>query len=219
MKKFMYLFISLICAINIHTVRAQNKQRIYLFECYTKGTVLLKNKAYVPVPLNYDAANQKMMYMDGEKEMILDNMQGVDTVYIGKQKFTPNGQHGFLEMIPLKNGIVFINWKLKKQLVGKKGAYGQVIQGSVEVMNINAIKQQAGIATCLDNVVDVYTQINENEYWLKHNGKFLKCKNEKNLLKIFSGHEEKIKGYIKENKINFNHTNEVLELIDYCLGI
>ena len=219
MKRLIYLLIPLVCMVNIHLSMAQNQQRIYLFENYTGGTVLLKNKARVSVSLNYDAANQNMMYMDGSKEMILDEAQGVDTVYIGKQKFIPNSQHGFLEMIGLKNGTIFINWKLKKLLVGKKGAYGQVIQGNVEVMDVNVIKQLAGAVRREDNVVDVYTQLNENEYYLLRNGKFVKCKNEKSLLKLFPGKEELIKKYISKHQSSFNNTHSIIELLDYCMGI
>ncbi|MCD7924895.1 MAG: hypothetical protein LUI85_09445 [Bacteroides sp.] len=219
MKKLIYLLILLACIINIHVSAAQSQQRIFLIEDYTGGTVVLKNKTHVPTDLNYDAANQNMMYMDGDKEMILDQTQGVNTVYIGRQKFIPNGQHGFLEMIGLKNGTIFINWKLKKLLVGKKGAYGQVIQGNVEAMDVNVIKQQAGIARREDNVVDVYTQLNENEYYLLRNGKFVKCRNEKSLLKLFPGKEELIKKYISKHQSSFNNTHSIIELLDYCMGI
>lgn len=198
---------------------AQNQQRIYLLDKYTNGSVLLKNQTRVSTVLNYDAANRNMMYIANGIEMILDEMQGIDTVYIGTYKFIPNGQHGFLEMTPLKNGTVFVNWKLKKQFVGKKGAYGQVIQGSVEVLNVNAIKQQAGVSKREDNVVDVYAQLNENEYWLLRNGKFVKCNNEKSLLKLFPSVEDLIKTFIKEQKLDFRNTQQAIAIVDYCLGI
>lgn len=217
MKRFICL-LSFLC-LTIFFAKAQSQQRIYLFDKYTNGIVLLKNKARVSTALNYDASNKNMMYKDNGEEMILNEAQGIDTVYIGTYKFIPNGQHGFLEMTPLKNGTVFVNWKLKKQLVGKKGAYGQVIQGSVEVLNVNAIKQQAGVSKREDNVVDVYTQLNDNEYWLLRNGKFVKCNNEKSLLKLFPGIEDLIKTFIKEQKLDFRNTQQAIAIMDYCLGI
>ncbi len=218
MNKFLLLASILLC-LSLVNAQAQNRQRIYLFEKYTKGMVLLKNKARVPTSLNYDTANGNMMYIDNGKEMILEEVQGIDTVYIETAKFIPSGQHGFLEMMDLKNGTVFINWRLKKLLVGKKGAYGQVIQGNLEVMDVNVIKQQAGIARREDNVVDVYTQLNENEYYLLRNGKFVKCRNEKSLLKLFPGKEELIKKYISKHQSSFNNTHSIIELLDYCMGI
>lgn len=212
--------LSFICLIWVAiTATAQTQKRIYLFEKYTNGVVLLKNKARVSTSLNYDAANRNMMYIDNGNEMILNEAQGVDTVYIGNYKFIPNGQHGFLEKMPVSNGDIFINWALKKQMIGKKGAYGQVIQGNVEVMDLNMIKGQAGVTNREENVTNVYTQQNENEYWLLRAGKFVKCNNEKSLLKLFPGKEEQIKAYIKEQKLDFRNTQQALDIVDYCLGI
>ena len=205
--------------LGIYSIYSQSLKRIYLFDRYTKGYVLMKNYSLVPVTLNYDAANCNMMYMEGENEMILDNLQRIDTVFIGKSKFIPFGQKGFTEVHSLKNGTVYIYWKLTNQLVGKKGAYGQVVQGTVETLNINMVKQQAGYEGREQNVTDVYMRRNQNEYWLLRNGKLLKCKDKKSLLKLFANKEEPIKEYIKEHKPEFGDPHQVLQLLNYCMGI
>lgn len=217
MNRVLLLAFMLLCLSQINT-QAQNRQRVYLFEKYTNGMVLLKNKARIPTSLNYDTANGYMMYIDNGKEMILETAQGIDTVYIGTAKFIPSGQHGFLEMVSCKNGIVFIKWDLSKQLRGKKGAYGQIIQGSVDVMDINTIKQQGG-TTERNQYVDVYVQQNNNEYWLLRDGKFVKCKNEKSLIKLFPDKAELIKTYIKEYKLELSNPQQMLDLLDYCMGL
>lgn len=217
MKKLLLFTFMLSCLSHLST-QAQNRRRVYLFEKYTNGMVLLKNKIRIPTSLNYDTANDNIMYIDNGKEMILDKAQGIDTVYIGTARFIPNGQHGFLEMVPCKNGIVFIKWDLSKQLRGKKGAYGQIIQGSVEVMDVNAIKQQGGTME-RNQYIDVYVQQNNNEYWLLRNGKFVKCRNEKSLIKLFPDKMELIKSYIKKHKPEFSKPQHVLELLDYCMGL
>ena len=190
---------------------------MYLFAEYTSGTILLKNRAHISVYLNYDTANRNMMYMDNQNEMILDATNGVDTIYIDKRKFIPNTQKGYLEIVFLKNGVVFINWTSRQHLRGKKGAYGQIMQGSVQTLDINTIKEQSGIVN--SETTDVYTQLYENECWVLREDKFIKCNNEKSLLKLFPGKEKQIKAYIKERKIEFRNTQQAVEAIDYCLGI
>lgn len=217
MKKFLLFTFMLSCLSHLST-QAQNRQRVYLFEKYTNGIVLLKNKACIPTSLNYDTANGNIMYIDNGKEMILEEAQGIDTIYIGTTRFIPNGQHGFLEMVPCRNGIVFIKWDLSKQLRGKRGAYGQIIQGSVEVMDVNAIKQQGGTME-RNQYIDVYVQQNNNEYWLLRNGKFVKCRNEKSLIKLFPNKTELIKSYIKEHKVIFSNPQHMVDILDYCMGL
>lgn len=190
---------------------------MYVFTQYTNGTVLLKSKARISASLNYDAANRVMMYIENKNEMILDASQGIDTIYIAKRKFIPHPSKGFLEMVSLKNGTIFINWSLRQLLRGKKGAYGQVIQGSVAALDVNAIKEQSGSIN--RESVDVYTQLNENEYWLLNMGKFVKCNNEKSLLKLFPGKEEQIKEFIREKKMSFKNTLQAIDIINFSLGI
>lgn len=216
MKRILCLFLIFFC---ICIINAQNQKRIYLFEKYTKGKVLLRNHSIVPVNLNYDAANCNMMYVNGNDEMILENIHDIDTVYVGNSKFIPASSKGFLEMVNLKNGIIYIFWKLTNQYLGKKGAYGQIMQGSAASIDINMVKQQAGYDEHNRNITDVYAMQNENEYWLHLNGKFVKCKNEKSLLKLFLNKEEQIKEYIKKHNLNWNNTQHVIDLLDFCLGL
>lgn len=179
MKKLLLFAFMLLCLSHI-SAQAQNRQRVYLFEKYTNGLVLLKNKARIPTSLNYDTANSNIMYID--------------------------------------NGIVFIKWDLSKQLRGKRGAYGQIIQGSVEVMDVNAIKQQGGTME-RNQYIDVYVQQNNNEYWLLRNGKFVKCRNEKSLIKLSPNKTELIKSYIKEHKVIFSNPQHMGDILDYCMGL
>lgn len=217
MNKVLLLVFMLLYLSHINT-QAQNRQRVYLFEKYTNGMVLLKNKVHIPTSLNYDTANGYMMYIDNGKEMILEESQGIDTVYIGTAKFIPSGQHSFLEMVSRKNGVIFIKWDLSKQLRGKKGAYGQIIQGTVDVIDINVIKQQGGVIE-RSQYIDVYVQQNNNEYWLLRNDEFVKCRNKKSLIKLFPDKAELIKSYIKEHKLEFNNPQQILDLLDYCMGL
>lgn len=214
MKRFTCLCLVLFF---IGVLFAQNQSRVYLFEKYTNGKVLMHTRAIAPAFLNYDVANCNMMYMEDKKEMILENIQSIDTVFIGGNKFIPVGNKGFLDVVNLKNGTVYIYWKLTSHFVGKKGAYGQIVQGTVETVNMNMVKQQAGNESRHQNVTDVYARRNENEYWLLRNGKFAKCKNEKSLLKLFPGKEEEIKIFMEEHKFNFSNTQQALEIIDFCL--
>ncbi|MCC8142727.1 MAG: hypothetical protein LIO97_01545, partial [Tannerellaceae bacterium] len=91
----------------INAATAQ-KKKVYLFDSFTNGKVLMKNKNTITAELNYDAANKKMIYKDNGEDMILVNTQVIDTVFVGTQKFIPAGRI-FLEVVPASNGNIYIN--------------------------------------------------------------------------------------------------------------
>ena len=84
--------------------------------------------------LNYDASSHEMLFKQNGTELILVNEDQIDTVYIGNRTFVPTGNR-FSEVISLENGVVFIDWLLKNAYRGYKGAYGQISQAKVEVIN------------------------------------------------------------------------------------
>lgn len=214
-QKMKRILITVFLLFGIACTGFSQKPRLLLFKKFTEGTVLMRNGAKTAALLNYDAANQQMLFKQNEKDMILIGVELIDTVYIESRKFFPVESSFFLEAVSVKNGIIYVNWRLKKQFKGKKGAYGQVLQTNVETINTsywtnNEYKNENN---------EVYSTSNDNEYWLKYNKKIVKCKNEKSLLKLFPEKETMIKKYMKDNKIDFNNIQQVIVLLDYCLEI
>ena len=210
MKRLLFLFCYLVISLSAF---AQNK-RILLFEEYIPGTVLMKNRAKIGADLNYDAANNTIMYRAGDDEMILTNSYEVDTVFIDNHKFIPL-KNLFVEMVSTENGSVYIHWKLKEAYVGKKGAYGTTSQAKVET--INTAEWQYGVYE--NQPVEVYREVNQNEYYLFKQNKPCLIKNEKNLFKLYPNDVEAIKTYIKNEKLVFSNTDNALQLLNFCLGL
>ncbi|WP_455672105.1 hypothetical protein [Phocaeicola sp.] len=207
---FLLLFIA---ALSFQDALAQ-KKRLMLFDNYTKGTVLMKNRARVNAELNFDATNNNMMFKQGSEEMILTNVNQIDTVYIGNRKFIPI-KNIYLESVSTKHGDIYIHWNMKNAYKGKKGAMGMTTQAKVET--INTAEYQYGVYE--NQYVDVYQLSNENEYYLFKKGKPAIVKNEKTLLKSFPENKDAIKGYIKEQKVSFSKVDDIIKLLEYCLGL
>ena len=192
------------------------KGNIYLLDNFIHGTVVMKNGAKVSASLNYDATNQKMVFIQNQEKLILTNLESIDTIYIKGRKFFPINDSFFLEIRSLKNGTIYINWILKNKYQGQRGAYGQISHATnIETINTshwtnNEYKNQSS---------EIYQLINDSEYWIFKSGKFIKCKNKKTLLKLFPKHTEKINEYIHKKNIDFTNTEQILQLLDYCLEI
>lgn len=197
------------------SVNAQKKRQM-LFENYGKGVVLMKNKSKTPAELNYDGGNQVMMFKNGEEEMILTNIPQVDTVYISGSKFIPTGsKESFYELIQIPNGIIGINWLLKNASQGYKNAFGVTQQAKVETLNTSQLNN--GIYE--NQYTEVYKLANQNEYCIIREGKPLKFKNKKTLLKLFPNKQTQIEEFVKLQKTDMNNPKDVITLVNYCLGL
>lgn len=213
MKHLILLFIML--GLSASGTGNAQKKSIYLLNDFTQGTVLMKSGAKTSASLNYDASNRKMKFRQQDETMILTNTGEVDTIFIASHKFIPYNRN-FLEVIELPNGNLYINWLLKELYKGRTGAYGYANQ-STTTTSINTSYYNKNYYK-VENP-DIMEQINENDYWFFRNGKPVKFRNEKSLLKLFPGKEELIKGYMKEHKINMKNPQQVIELANFCLGL
>lgn len=176
----------------------------------------MKNGAKTTALLNYDAANRRMMFKQGDDLMILTNAESVDTIYLDNRKFFPIKNHLFLECVPCVNGTVYINWSLRNKFQGQKGAYGQVSHAAnIETINTNYWTNNGYNKESLD----IYKIANDNEYWLNLDGNFVHCKNKKTLLKLFPDRKQEIEKYIKERNIDFSKAEQMIDLLDYCMGL
>lgn len=191
----------------------QNK-RVLIFENYEKGTVLFKNNTKTHTLLNFDAANDNIMFKQGNEEMILTNTNQVDTVYIAERKFIPI-KNFFLECIHTQHGNIYVHWNLRNVYKGKKGAYGMTTQAKVESINTS----QMNYGYYENQYVDVYELSNRNEYYLFVSNKHVMVKNAKSLLKIFPEHQDEIIKYMEDQKVDFMNTSKVILFLEYCLGL
>lgn len=211
MKKTITL---LVCIFFCCLLSAQKKP-IYLFPEFEQGRVLLRNGAIVNTSMNYDAANSRMMYKDKETTMELTGINDIDTIYIANRKFIPVATI-FCETKQLLHGTLYIQWILKDLVIGKKGAYGQVVQGTVRTINTNNFTFNPEYK---NESTDV-TQVNNNNiYYFKKEGKYVKFKDRKSLLKLFPDKKNELSDFINKNNINFYNTESVIQLANYCIGL
>lgn len=211
-----YLLITILCCLAASENANAQKKRQMLFENYSKGIVLMKNKSKTPAELNYDGGNQVMMFKNGKEEMILTNIPQVDTVYISDSKFIPTkSKDSFYELIQIPNGIIGINWLLKNASQGYKNAFGVTQQAKVETLNTSQLNN--GIYE--NQYTEVYKLANQNEYCIFRDGKPLKFKNKKTLLKLFPDKQTQIEEFMKQQKTDMNNPKDVITLTNYCLGL
>lgn len=202
---------------------AQQFSRIFLFDEFAKAQIKFRNRTQAIVSLNYDVANKKMLYTQGDDLMEVTNIQTVDTIFVKGHKFIPVA-NVFYEVVPLKNGIVYIDWLIKDVNIGSKGALGAVTQGSVHNLQmsnlgLNAVEMYTPYKQQELGSTDLYQRKSDNTYFIRKKNKFVKLKTLKQLKKASPDNKDKIDAFAKENKIDMKETRDALLVINYCLGL
>lgn len=193
---------------------------IFLFEQFVKAKVHFKNRATAVYPMNYDANGGKMYFVQDGKNMEVTNVNTIDSVSWPGRVFIPDGRR-FLEIQRLPNGIVYIDWLIKEVHLGKKGVFGLPSQGTIQNLRLydfgggttgySPYQNQGTYAT------DMWRRKNGNTYYIMVNGKRCRVRNVNGVCKLFPEHEEEIKAYARDEKLDMADPLSALHLLNYCL--
>lgn len=183
---------------------------ICLFEDFTDGQILLKNRLYVRTRFNYDCVKQELHFIERDVDMIMDNTSNVDTLYIAGRKFIPC-QTRFLEYIPTTYGAVRVDWKARAHNIGRKGAMGITTQaGGIDKIDVKMMQHKGYDRTGNE----VYRVQYENTYIIMLDGKEKRFTNLKSLLKLFPKEmHESINQFAGKQHTNFGNPIEVVDLL------
>ncbi len=216
------LIFLLLVAFSSENVMAQRAQ-VFLEDNFLPSVVFLRPFSIVKAPMNYDAASRKMYYMDGERMMVLEGVENVDSVHLGARRFIRANER-FLEVCQLEGGKVCIDWDIKNVIVGKRGAYGQRTEGNVQSVRLYDFQQAAGMSvgyTPYDpqeaGANDIYRLQNNNMYYVEIGGRVVKIRTLKQLLKAFPGKETEIRNHISQQNLDMKRAEDALKIIGYAL--
>lgn len=184
----------------------------YLFPDFVKCVIKMKKGEELVLMVNYNILTEKMIALQNEKLYEVPNKVMVDTVIVGKRKFVPDGK-GFNEVLSEGKIPLFIQYKGKITQPGKPAAYG----GTSQLSNTKSyvpLDMSSGVFNKQlpqDVIVD-----SEYFYWISINNEMSSFNNERQFLKIFPGKEVSIKKFLKENRIKFENTEDVIKLTSFC---
>ena len=201
----------IVCTFNMFQLAAQESTGYY-FEEFTPGKVILKNHQFAKGKFNYDCVNRQMHFLNGNTDMIVENLADIDTVSIDTHRFIPYENH-FLEVFRSEKSTLFVDWKLEVKETGKKGAMGITTQGSVQAIDVNTRFQRVNGDQNLD--LSVYKMDTKHTFYVLVKNKMKSFRNEKTFLGLFSKNkQQEIKGFIDAEKINMENPNDLLKVLD-----
>lgn len=184
----------------------------YYFKDFTNGQVLLKNRQFARGKFNYDFVNHQMHFLNGNTDMIVENLQDIDTIIIDKTRFIPHDGR-FMEVMKEGKAVLLIEKEVKTRERGKVGAMGVATHGSVQSIDVNARFQRVNG----DNNTDltIYKDEIVNIYYILIKRDWKSFRNQATFLKLFpKKQQERMKEVIKAENIDFDKPEDVLKLWD-----
>lgn len=184
----------------------------YYFKDFTNGQVLLKNRQFARGKFNYDFVNHQMHFLNGNTDMIVENLQDIDTIIIDKTRFIPHDVR-FMEVMKEGKAVLLIEKEVKTRERGKVGAMGVATHGSVQSIDVNARFQRVNG----DNNTDltIYKDEIVNIYYILIKRDWKSFRNQATFLKLFpKKQQERMKEVIKAENIDFDKPEDVLKLWD-----
>lgn len=230
MRKYFIIALLAVCA----TAMAQEK-RIYFFADFQKTTILYKNGAKNVTNANYDVANRKVMFMQGEQLMELLAPETIDTLYMGGSRWVYKNKQ-FCEVIDREDGNrLLVGWHITKVHEGYKGALGSISQApsrKVQLSDQFGLGTVAGISGGMYNGsfgvnqndgngrnFDVWRTKNQSTYYFTKDGREYGVKGMKSVLKAFPTKKDQIKQYVHDNDIDTLTAEGMLQVIDYLMTL
>ena len=192
------------------TIKAQNTP-MFIFDQFYPAKIHFKNHSVTAAPMNYDAVNDKMYFKRDGQLMELMQLSSIDSVVWAKKFCFVYHEQKFLEKVQLKNGTAFIHWQVRNVNIGSIGALGQITQAKVD--------RAYSSKSWRDYNSDVYKLKNKNDYYLSLDGSLKKVTTLKQILNLFPKHNADIEKFVKEQQINMQIPQSVLDLLDYCLNL
>lgn len=183
----------------------------FIFEQFHHAKIHFKNRSVTVVPMNYDAANDKMYFKRDGQLMELVQLGAVDSIVWGKKICFVVQKEGFLEKVRLKHGTAFIHWRINYVNIGSIGALGAVTQAKVDRVFTAGERRNLH--------ADIYQQKNRNDYYIPVGGSLKKTTTLKQIYKLFPEHEAAIKAFVERENIKMQIPQSVLDLLDYCLSL
>lgn len=207
-------FILFILFLPVLSFAQENPNSNYLFEKFQSGKVIFKNGSNATGNLNYDIVRETFVFRENNEILDLANPNSVAVVNINNRIFEHAKGDIFYERVNLDNdATLYIQWNNKLLSKGKKGAYGTVSQ-TTSIDNVSQITGPGGNVNLSDT--SEYTYKNNNTYYLKQKGKYKRFISSDSFSKLYKGHEQEVKDYLKSENINLKILDDVKKAVIHC---
>lgn len=219
----------------VSSIALAQEKRVYFFADFVNTLIQYKGGQKFKVKANYDVANRKMMYMQGDQLMELTDPQLVDTIFSDGYAWTHHDGH-FCQIVDSKAGNrVLVGWHITRVHQGYTGAYGisQIPSRKVRLNGQFGLDDFTGEGGGIFNGttndtnahdgngsnLDVWRMKNQSTYYFNKGGREYALKGIKSVYKAFPEHNEQIKQFVHDNHLDMMTAENALQIIDYLVTL
>ena len=199
------------------TVKAGMKVRdaftvseIYMYSEFIPGRIFFKNGKIADKDLNYNYLAGEMEFIQVHDTLSIVNKKDIEFVVTARDTFYYD--KGYIEQ--LNSGTVKIGLKqfIELKEIQNKDSYGTASSGSATnsygtlPVDGNFYKLVANKDMILKKKLQYYISTPESGFNI--------C-NRKNVIQMFPENEDKIKSYLKSNKVKYDSREDLLKLAEY----
>lgn len=226
------LFPLFLFAIALTASAQESEEGRYLLPEFTTSIAQMKNGSFIRERFNYNCESQQVEFIDESGNiMMMEGAMLIDTLKLGSHCLTPYKEH-FIDRRYISDDFVFfVDYHIRMVEDGKVGAMGFKTHAGVQQVSRAYYDQAAqggqtaghieGSTYTHDNTplasIDITATKRYYSYVVDTNGKRKVFKDVKSLLKSFPAHKAQLSAYLEENKVRFNHSEEVLEMMKACI--
>lgn len=211
MKKI--LFTLLIWVAFSASASSQENSSEFLFDDYKDAIVYFKTNQQSNEKVNYNLLDEKLYFVDRQDNRIkiVSDVKQIALIKVDDRKFLldDDGMREVVSSVPL----IYVKYKAKIQKKPSKVAFGGTSQ--VSSTTEYAVLRDGGSHAILKND-EMEVRSLYNEYWIEKDGKKKKFTQFKQFIKIYSKHKEQLEEYIKDNNVDFEDVEAIIELCRYA---
>jgi hypothetical protein len=198
------------------TVRGQDKSETvsphYVLPDFVKGSVKMKNGKTIGAIMNYNKVSEEMIFDKDGQRLAMDNLQTIDTVFLGSMKFVPF-EKVFHEVLVNDRISLFMQHKCNLVPPGKPAGYGGTSETSAT--STISVLVSSGMLYKLE-LPGEYRVSDVSQFWIIKDKLPVRIAGERQILKTFPEKSKEIEQYIKQNKLNLRKQADMIELINKC---
>lgn len=217
------------------SIASAQGERIFLFPEFGEASIYMKNRFVTKSPMNYDANNGKVYFMQGDEMMELTNLMQIDSIRFDDRLFVVKNSD-IVETHPTPAGPIQIKWRINKIHEGYAGALGSTSQVPSKKIQLNG---NFGMGNFSGNGGggmyngsfgvnddseggrnnDIWRIKNKNTYYFAKDGKEYAVSKVSQLYKAFPKQKDQIKDYAKEHDLDFSTAEKAVALIAYAMSL
>lgn len=207
--------IAFLCVFSGCFMRAAAQEAVavqhYVFEHFSKGTVLQKNGSVDEAMLNYNVLSSEIVFESAPGQfMALAFPENVDTVFILGRRFIPV-DHEFYELLVAAKYPLLLQFGCTVKEPGQGVGYGMTSVTGASTA-VKSLIQNAGAYKLV--LPDGFEVVPVYNYFVRKDGRYYKISNARQILALAPGKKEALSEFIKKNNTNFTQRQDMIDLVN-----